>query len=189
MASWGPLGLFFLAIIDSAGIPIPAGVDLLLIGIAMHQPSQAYVAAVCAVLGSLIGNCILFGIARKGGEAFLEKHISRGTGRRLHAWFQRYGLVTVFIPAVSFVPLPMKVPVFCSGALGVRWSRFVAVVVTARAIRYFVLAFLGERYGTYTLLFLRKHIIVVLLVTLVLAGAVFVGLRLADKRTRKQAGI
>lgn len=155
----------------------------------MHNPGLAYAGAACALSGSLIGNAILFGIARKGGEAFLARHISKGTGKRLHAWFQRYGLVTVFIPAISFIPMPMKVPVFCSGALGISWGSFLAVVATARGIRYFALAYLGRRFGASTLAFLKQHSIGAAVITVVLAIGILFVLRLSQQRAATGRGI
>ncbi len=128
-----------------------------MVALAARRPDQAYIAAACAVLGSLLGTLILFAIARKGGEVVLAKHISRRRGARMHAWFQRYGLMTVFIPAISPLPLPMKVPVFCAGALKVRWSYFIGVLLVARGIRYFALAYLGRKYGHRTFEFLLTH--------------------------------
>lgn len=130
----------------------------MLIAIATRDPGDAYVAAICAIVGSLAGSLILFSIARKGGEVLLSKHISSRRGARLHAWFERYGLVTVFVPALSPLPMPMKVPVFCAGALQVHWSYFISVVLSARIIRYFALAYLGRHYGRETLHFLVSHL-------------------------------
>jgi membrane protein YqaA with SNARE-associated domain len=138
-----------------------------------------------AIVGSLAGSLILFAIARKGGEAFLTKQLSSRTGRRLHGWFEQYGLVTVFVPALSPIPLPMKIPVFCAGALEVHWSYFTGVVVTARTIRYFALAYLGTRYGAQTFLFLRKHILTVGIIALILAAGSVVALRFARRATRR----
>ena len=129
----------------------------MLVAIAVNYPHRAYLAAVWATLGSLGGSLILFAIARKGGEVLLAKHISRRSGARLHLWFQRYGMVTVFIPALSPLPMPMKIPVFCAGALQVRWAYFIAVVLSARIIRYFALAYLGLHYGHRTFEFLISH--------------------------------
>ncbi|MGH9582487.1 MAG: YqaA family protein [Bryobacteraceae bacterium] len=173
--------------LDSAGIPIVGGVDLLLVSYAAEHPTEAWFAAICAIAGSLGGSAFLFGIARKGGEVFLSKHISKGTGRRLHAWFEQYGLVTVFIPAVSPLPLPMKVPVFCAGAIEVRWASFLSVVLAARAIRYFALAALGVEYGKRTFTFLESHLIVVMCIALGLgAGAVIVLRLIGRNEQRKQ---
>jgi membrane protein YqaA with SNARE-associated domain len=180
LLSWGPGGLFLLAILDSAGLPVVGGVDFLLVAIAVSNPDRAYWAAICAIAGSLLGSLILFGIARKGGEVLLARYISSRRGARLHAWFERYGLVTVFIPALSPLPLPMKIPVFCAGALEVRWLFFIGVVLAARTMRYFALAFLGLRYGQMTFVLLRTHIWAVILVALALAVAALLVLRLLE---------
>jgi membrane protein YqaA with SNARE-associated domain len=177
----GPFGVLVLALLDSTGLPVVGGVDTLLVAVATTQPKQAYPAAFLAVLGSLIGSLILFFIARKGGEVLLAKHISRGLGARLHVWFQRYGLVTVFVPAVSPIPLPMKVPVFCAGALNVRLFYFFFVVAVARLIRYFALAYLGQHYGKQTGRFLLAHAWQIGAAALALGVAVAVGIRVFQK--------
>jgi membrane protein YqaA with SNARE-associated domain len=174
--------LFVLAAADSAGIPVVGGVDALLITIAAQRPSLAYFAALCAIAGSVVGSAVLFGIARKGGEVFLARHTARGFGKRLHAWFERYGLATVFIPAISPLPMPMKVPVFCAGALEIRWPAFLGTVVSARVIRYFALAYLAQRFGTETLHFLTRHWDAVLAFAVSLSAAVVIVLRLINKR-------
>ena len=181
LLTWGPYGLLVLSILDSVGLPVVGGVDALLVAIATNKPGQAYGAAVCAIIGSLAGSLILFSIARKGGEVLLAKHISGRMGARLHTWFQRYGLVTVFVPAISPLPMPMKIPVFCSGALDVRLAYFVFVVLTARVIRYFGLAYLGKRYGSMTAQFLIAHGLFIGSAALATAIAVAVGLRLYQR--------
>lgn len=163
------------------------GVDALLIAMSIARPRLAYLAATWAILGSLAGSLILFGIARKGGEVFLAKQIGTRRGKRLHNWFERYGLVTVFIPAVSFFPLPMKVPVFCAGALEVRWSYFSAVILAARAIRYFALAYVALHYGRATYDFLKHHWVEVSTIALGLTVAAVIALQIASRRPRRRS--
>jgi membrane protein YqaA with SNARE-associated domain len=153
----------------------------LLITVAARDPKHAYLGAVCAMVGSVAGSLILFAIARKGGEVLLSKHVRSRTGARLHIIFQRYGLISVFVPAVSPVPLPMKVPIFCAGALQVRLLYFLTVLASARAIRYFALAYLGRRYGPQTFHFLTSHWIAVACVAWGLAIAASVVLRLYQR--------
>lgn len=176
-----------LAILDSAGLPVVGGVDALLIAFAVSRPHLAYIAAIWAILGSLAGSLILFGIARKGGEVLLAKHIGTRRGKRLHSWFERFGLVTVFIPALSPLPLPMKVPVFCAGALEVRWSYFSAVVLAARAIRYFALAYLGLQYGRQTFQFLASHLVGVAVIAIALAILAIIVLQVVARRQPAQS--
>ncbi len=185
LLTWGPYGLLVLSILDSVGLPVVGGVDGLLIAVATDKPGQAYFAAACAIGGSLAGSLILFGIARKGGEVLLMKHISGRMGARLHIWFQRYGLITVFIPAISPLPLPMKIPVFCAGALNVRIAYFIFVVLTARVIRYLALAYLARHYGHSSVQFLLKHGVALGLAGIGLAILVAVGLRLYQRHRAK----
>jgi membrane protein YqaA with SNARE-associated domain len=168
--------------LDSAGAPIVGGVDALLIAIATQNPAQAYTAAALALTGSLLGSCILFFIARKGGDVFLHKQISRGPGKRLHAWFQQYGLITIFIPALSPIPLPMKIPVFCAGALQVRFEYFALVLFLARLLRYFALAYLALHFGGQTFAFVKSHAWQLGLIALSIALIALFALRLLQKR-------
>lgn len=170
-----------MAALDSAGVPIVGGVDALLIALSTVDPKNAYLSASCAIAGSLAGSYFLFAIAQKGGQVMLAKYTSHGNGLKLRRWFERYGLLTVFVPAISIIPLPMKVAVFCSGALEVRARSFLAVVVLARVIRYFTLAYLGQRYGRYTVPFLKAHWPVVLVSIVVLCVAAIAVLRIVNR--------
>jgi membrane protein YqaA with SNARE-associated domain len=182
LIAYGSPGLLILAVLDSAGIPIVGGVDLLLITLASQSAEHAYLAATLAVAGSLIGSSFLFFLARKGGDAFLHKQIASGTGKRLHYWFQQYGLITVFVPAVSPIPLPMKIPVFCAGALQVRYEYFALVLLIARAIRYFCLAYLAMHYGEQTVAYVKAHGWQLGGVALMVAVVAMIALRLMQKR-------
>jgi membrane protein YqaA with SNARE-associated domain len=182
LISWGPWGLLLLAALDSLGVPIVGGVDALLIAVSTVEPEHAYLAALCAIAGSLVGSYILFAIAREGGHVMLANHTSHGVGLKLRNWFERYGLLTVFLPAVSPIPMPMKIPVFCAGALEVRPRSFVAVVALARVIRYFALAYLGQRYGRYTVAFLKTHWLAVMVVVFALCGMAIALLRFVNRK-------
>ena len=176
LISWGPLGIFVIAAVESAGIPNPGGTDLVLLILAAARPSQAAWCAALAVLGSLIGTQVLFEIARKGGEAFLSRHTARGRGARFRRWFHRYGLLTVFVAALVPVPvLPFKLFVVCAGALAVSRSRFVTVMAVSRIPRYFGLAYLGARLGQsgVVLIWIRAHTWQMLISAVVLFAALY----------------
>jgi membrane protein YqaA with SNARE-associated domain len=182
LVSWGAPGLLFLATLDSAGVPMVGGVDALLIAIAVITPAHAYFAATCALAGSVAGSLILFVLARKGGHVLLAKYTESGQGKQLRHWFERYGLVTIFIPAVSPLPLPLKIPVFCAAVLEVRTTYFFVVIVLSRAIRYFAMAYLAQRYGEETIPFLKAHWKEVLGVVLGLCVVTLLLLKLIDRR-------
>jgi len=81
----------------------------------------------------------------------------------------------------------MKVPVFCAGALEVHWSYFTGVILAARAIRYFALAYLGVRYGTEAFLFLRKHMLEVAIIALLLSATSVLVLKLLRRSRSKRS--
>jgi len=161
LAAYGPWGIFFLAAIDSVGVPLPAALDLLVVGVAATKassPQHAYFTALMAILGSLGGNIALFQAARHGRRLFSKGELSPGKSRKFETWFYRYGLLTVFVPAVTpVVPLPLKVFVISAGALRTPFGRFLAVILLARAIRYFGLAWLGIQLGEDAQGFLQRN--------------------------------
>jgi membrane protein YqaA with SNARE-associated domain len=148
LIAYGPLGIFVIAVLDSLGVPLVGGVDALLIYLAVKTPQMAYLAATIATMGSMLGNLLLFLGARYGVRRFAGEEVQDGKRQKFRLWFQRYGLLTVFIPAVTpFVPLPLKVFVVSAGAMHTPLSRFLGVVLLARVIRYYGEAYLGIRLG------------------------------------------
>jgi membrane protein YqaA with SNARE-associated domain len=182
LTAWGPFGLFLLAVLDSAGIPLPTGVDALLIFLSIEDPRRAYLYALLATVGSLIGSYILFYIARKGGERYLDQHTQSGRAARFRQWFQRYGLLTVFIPALLPIPLPLKVFVLSAGALGVSTINYLIVVAAARLLRYFGLAWLGMQLGRESLTWLKSHVWHLLGGAVVLFLLLYLLVRIIDAR-------
>src|SRR5689334_1388987 len=148
LQTYGPTGLFALALLDSMGVPLPAATDLILLTIGVsseNAPAVAYFAAFMAFAGSLAGNVFLFQMVRQGRRLVSKEESEPG---RFQQWFRQYGLLTVFVPAVvPIVPLPLKIFVISAGALRTNFNRFVAVITAARVIRYFGLAYLALQLG------------------------------------------
>jgi membrane protein YqaA with SNARE-associated domain len=161
LGAYGPWGLFALCAADSFGVPLPAITDALLIGIAagsVKNPRHAWFGALMAVLGSLGGNIALYVAARRGAEWLRGSEPPPGKRRRFRAWFHQYGLLTVFVPAVTpFVPLPLKVFVISAGALRTPFAGFLAVILLARVIRYFGETYLGLILGADARGFLTRN--------------------------------
>lgn len=187
LTSWGPFGMFLLAVFDSAGIPLPAAVDALLVTLAVVDPAAAYLSAAVAILGSSIGSMFLFYVARKGGQAYLDR-VTAGSPRahKFRLWFQEYGLVTVFIPALLPIPLPLKVFILSAGALGVSPLQFLLVILAARIPRFLGLAWLGAEFGEHSLSFLKDHIWQLLAFAVLLGAALMLLIRWRRAATLKQ---
>lgn len=157
ITAWGPAGILLLSILDSTGVPVAGVFDALLILIAAERPSIAWLCASLAVAGSMAGNILLFSAARRGGRRFMNKAAPEGKGARFRGWFQRYGLVTVFVPALMPIPMPLKLFVISAGVLGTSMAQFLTVVLIARCLRYFGAAWLGVTLGRESAGFLKAH--------------------------------
>jgi len=169
--------------IDSFGIPLPV-VDILLAGYAVKAPSMAYWAALMAVVGSTVGNVALFQAACHGSKLISKDGPSSTRGQRFQQWFQRYGLLSVFIPAVTpIVPFPLKVFVISAGCLRTKFSKFLAVVLVARTIRYFGDAWLGLLLGRDAEAFLHRNAWPLLGAAVAMGAGVFLLLRYTERRS------
>jgi membrane protein YqaA with SNARE-associated domain len=180
----GPFGIFAIGLIDSLGIPLPAAMDFLMVTTAVAEPQKAYFAAFMAVMGSTSGNIALFLAARHGSRWLIKGGVPTNKGQKFQRWFERYGLLTVFVPAVTpVVPFPLKVFVISAGALRTRFSKFLLVVLVARMIRYFGEAYLGLHLGKHAEEFLRRNAWPLLGVALGMAMGLYLLIRLLDRRS------
>jgi membrane protein YqaA with SNARE-associated domain len=183
LVAFGPIGVFLLALLDGAGVPLPAVLDIMLILVAVKSPEHAWLTAGMATAGSLIGNLGLFQAARTGGRRWI-KVPAPDKPQKFRQWFQRFGLVTVFIPAVvPFIPLPLKVFVVSAGVLHTGLMQFLAVMLLARITRYFGEAYLGMKMGEEgAKAFLRGNMWTMVGVLLALALVLVAVVRLYDRR-------
>jgi membrane protein YqaA with SNARE-associated domain len=186
LVAYGLFGILGLSLLDSMGIPLPAAVDLLLLDVSVHSTNNAghaYLTALMAVVGSVAGNIMLFQAARHGRRLFSKKEPEPGERRRFQEWFRRYGLLTVFVPAVvPFVPLPLKVFVISAGAFHTSFGRFFGIILTARIIRYFGMAYLALQLGADAHDFLIRNAWTIVAVALAMALAFYFVLRAAERR-------
>ena len=158
VATLGPWGLFLVALGDSAFIPLPQGVDALLIAQSIAAPSTAWLAAALAVAGSLIGSLMLYYIAFRGGRAMLAKRVSEKGMERLEQLTQDYGAAVLIPPMMLPLPLPTKIFVIAGGVFQMRLSQFIAATVFGRTIRYGGEAALALKYGDETTAFLKQNV-------------------------------
>ncbi|CAN5353125.1 hypothetical protein BH23ACI1_BH23ACI1_19610 [soil metagenome] len=179
VALGGP-GLFLLAFLDSSFVPIPEGVDLLVILMSIRHPERMVMYATLATLGSMAGCYVLFALARKGGETFLRKRFKAATVDRTIARFQKHGMLAIAIPAILPPPTPFKLFILAAGVARVRTLDFLLAVGIGRGIRFFGKGLLAVWYGEAALEFLRENtttVYLVLAVALGLGALIYVYLR------------
>lgn len=178
----GAPGLFLLSLIDSALLPLPQGVDLLLFAQTTRDPAGAPRYAALATAGSVLGCLFLYWLARRGGQAMLARRTSPERIAGLRQKMERYDALTLVLPTLIPLPLPMKLFVIAAGVFQVRLERFLAAVLFARLTRYFGIALLAQRYGDQTWSWLRENAV---LTGLGVAGLLAVFYWLGRRRTAR----
>jgi membrane protein DedA with SNARE-associated domain len=188
LLAWGPWGVFLLAVLDSAGIPVPEGVDALVVLVAARHAGVGYFSAALAVAGSVIGSLFLFYVGRKGGEEFLDQRTQAGWPKRFRAWFHHYGALALFIPVFIPAPLPVKIFVLSAGALGMNRAHFIAIIAAARILRYFGLAYLGARMGTAPWQYVKGHAWQMALISVAVFVVLWGAVKIKDNLRRRELG-
>jgi membrane protein YqaA with SNARE-associated domain len=180
----GAPGLFLLAFLDSSFVPIPEGVDILVIVMSIRHPERMVVYATLATAGSVAGCYVLYALARRGGEAFLRKRFKADTIDQAVARFQKYGLLAIAVPAILPPPTPFKLFVVAAGVARVRPVDFILAVALGRGVRFFGKGLLAVWYGEAALEYLSRNASIVYLV---LAGLIGLGFVIYFARRRRPA--
>jgi len=143
----GP-GLIVVGLIDNSVVPIPGGMDFCVILLtSQHRDWWPYYGAF-ATAGAVIGGYITFRLAKKGGKAEIEKKIGQKRAEKVYGKFEKEGFTTIFFGSILSPPFPMVPVLMAAGIMQYPRKRFLAALTMGRAIRFFVVAFLGKLYGT-----------------------------------------
>ena len=186
LLAFGPIGILLVSLLDSFVVPLPAGVDVLVLTYAANSsndPKSAYLAALMAVIGSTFGNLALFWAAHHGSRRLTKDATPSPRTAKFQEWFHRYGMLTVFVPCVTpVIPFPLKVFVVSAGALHTKIGKFLAVVLAARSIRYFGEAWLGIKLGEHAEEFLKRNAWTLLAAALLMAMGSYFAIRWNERR-------
>jgi membrane protein YqaA with SNARE-associated domain len=158
---------------------------LVVLMVTQHKNWMLYYAAM-ATFGSLAGCYVIYVLARKGGDAFLQQRMKRGALERTLAAYKRHGLLALMVPALLPPPTPFKLFVLAAGLAHVRPHQFVLAIVVARGARYLALGILAIYYGDAALELMRTHGRIVALVLVGVLVAAGVSWWLWQRRQRPQ---
>jgi membrane protein YqaA with SNARE-associated domain len=172
LKAFGPLGLFGISLIDSAGIPLPGGPDAVMIWLSANNPALMPLYALAATGGSTIGCTLLYLVARRAGAAAL-KRVSPAKRDRIENLLGRYDLIAVMVPAVLPPPFPFKPFVLCAGVFKLKTWRFITAVFIGRSVRFLIEGWLAIRFGDDAGRLIKQHGWKVLVAVAVLALAGF----------------
>lgn len=139
--------LFGVSFIESSVFPIPP--DVLMIPMVLAQRARAFLIALVAtcgsVLGALLGYWIGSALMDTVGQWVLTVYGKEDAYAQLAARFAEYGGWAVLFAALT--PFPFKVITIFSGAVGLPLPMFLLTSVIGRAGRFLIVAALLWKFG------------------------------------------
>jgi membrane protein YqaA with SNARE-associated domain len=176
----GGWGLFGLALLNDAFLPLPGGPDALLLGLCILTPARAPLYVAAAILGSVCGCGLLLAISRRGGKALREAAAQRGKMERAMRLLRRNDLLALAAATLMPPPFPFKLFLIASGASGVTFQRSLVGIALGRLVRFGLLGTLAALYGRSALGWMRSHYPAV---SLVLVALLIAWIWLRQRRT------
>ena len=146
LISFGPFGLFAIAFLDSVMVPMPGGVDAVLLLLAAARPSWLLIYVAAATVGSTIGCVALYRLSQRAGKKALSK-FSESKQKRVKDLIDRYDVMSVLVASLLPPPFPFKLFVVSAGVFRLDLLRFTLAVAGGRTFRYLLLGYLAARYG------------------------------------------
>jgi membrane protein YqaA with SNARE-associated domain len=156
---FGLAGVFGVSLLDASPIPlpIPGSTDLLILILGAHGENP-WLLAPAAILGSLIGAWFTWTAGKKGGEAMLDRYLSRKLRNRICRWIHSHGILTVTIAAMLPPPIPLLPFLLAAGALGVTRRQLFTALGIARTLRYGSEAALALIFGHQILRWVNRYL-------------------------------
>jgi membrane protein YqaA with SNARE-associated domain len=146
LVAFGPAGLFGIAFLDSALIPLPGGPDAVMMILSAAHPAWMPLYALAGTLGSVFGCILLYKISKRAGRRALDR-FSIEKQARVKELIDRYDVLSVLVASVLPPPFPFKLFVVTTGVCRLSLWRFAVAIAIGRAFRFLLEGFLAIYYG------------------------------------------
>jgi membrane protein YqaA with SNARE-associated domain len=181
LITFGPFGLFAIALLDGAFVPMAGGPDAVLMLLSASRPAWFAIYAAAATIGSTAGCVILYQISQKAGRRALAR-FSPAKQARVKDLIERYDVLSVLVASLLPPPFPFKLFVVSAGVFRLNVVRLAVAIAVGRAFRYLLEGYLAARYGDHAKEWLAQYYPVIGIGLAVLIVAVFVGRSLLRQR-------
>jgi membrane protein YqaA with SNARE-associated domain len=156
LISFGPFGLLAIAFLDSVLVPMPGGVDAVLLVLAASRPSWLLIYVASATVGSTAGCIGLYRISQRAGRRALAR-FSESKQKRVKELIDRYDVLSVLVASVLPPPFPFKLFVVSAGVFRLNLLRFTMAIAAGRVFRYLLEGYLAARYGEHAKELLARY--------------------------------
>lgn len=178
-------GLFLIAFLDSAVVPLPGGPDAVVLLLSWQSPMQVAWIVLVAATGSTVGCLVFYQIGRASGELALAR-FKPEKQKWVKARINGNAFWAVLVAMVAPPPFPTKLVILAAGVFHMRMRRFAIGAFVGRLLRYSVEGYLGARFGDQAAQVLKKQYP---LISLVLIGCVMLFLLIRRVRRPGESGI
>ena len=185
LLAFGPFGLFAIAFLDSVLVPIPGGVDAMLMLLAASRPSWMLIYVAAAMVGSTAGCVCLYLVSRRAGHRALAR-FSESKQKRVKDLIDRYDVLSVLVASVLPPPFPFKLFVVSAGVFRLNLLRFTLAIAGGRTFRYLLEGYLAARYGDQAKEILQRYYPAIGIGLAVLIIAFFVGRNLMRRGRQEE---
>jgi membrane protein YqaA with SNARE-associated domain len=146
LITFGPFGLFVVALLDSSFVPLPSSADALMLLLTTAKPRWMIVYALVATAGSAAGCLILYYVSRRAGQRALNR-FSEKKQKRVKGWIDRYDVISVLVASLLPPPFPFKLFVVSAGVFRFSVTRFLIAIIVGRGFRFLLEGYFAIRYG------------------------------------------
>ncbi len=173
----GVYALFVLAVAESSFFPVPP--DVLLIALCVGAAKKSFKFAAVAMLGSVIGGMIGYGIGFWGYEAIgapiVKAYHGEAVMEKIKVWYDTYGFWGNLLAAIT--PIPYKVFTIASGVFEFNFIKFLIASVVGRGARFFAVGALIYYFGPKMKQLIDKYFDLIAVASMVLLIGGFVLLK------------
>jgi membrane protein YqaA with SNARE-associated domain len=156
LVTFGPMGLFVVAVLDSSFVPLPSSADALMLLLSTTHPRWMVFYALIATAGSAVGCWILYVVSQRAGSRALNR-FSEAKQKRVKDLIDRYDMLSVLVATLLPPPFPLKLFVITAGVFRFSLLRFMTAIVVGRAFRFLLEGYFAVRYGAEAKAILAKY--------------------------------
>ncbi len=180
----GATGVFVVALLDSSALALPNAIDALIMYLTIQRPALWWFYAATATAGAVLGSLPLYALAKRGGDAFIERRLSGSMAAAAVAWYRRSAFTAIAVAAFTPPPMPLKPFVLLAGATGLSHWRVAAAIAAGRGARHSIETLLAMRYRDQATAAIERYGIPGAIVVMGIVAAAVVGAHLWHTRTQ-----
>ena len=132
---------------ESSFFPIPP--DAMVVPMILARREQAWLIATVCTISSVLGGVLGYGIGYflydSVGLFLINLYGAHDATSEFQLWYDRWGAAVILIK--GFTPIPFKIVTIASGFFKYNFALFVLLAALTRGARFFLIAWLLQRYG------------------------------------------